>query len=209
VGFLNGKVALVDYATFTVKWEKKCRNEQVAAIAFSPNGQLLGLGSWDQMAELIDLDSKSSIALKCHTSSVTHLSFSEDSKFLITNSRDYEILFWNTETGKRVDKTLTADSKWWDFQCILGFPVRGIFGKDQDGTDNNAAHVSYSSRYVATGNDTGEVSLFRYPAAQKSQKKFVGHSSHVTNVRFTRNDQHLISTGGNDLGVFQWRVVSA
>jgi len=140
---------------------------------------------------------------------VTHLGFSEDSKFLMTNSRDYEILFWNTETGKRVDKSIVADIKWWDFQCILGFPVRGIFGAGQDGTDNNAAHVSYNpdptQKVVATGNDTGEVSLFRYPASQKSIKRFVGHSSHVTNVRFTRDDSYLISTGGNDLGVFQWK----
>jgi len=209
IGFLRGSIALIDYETFTVKYEKKHRQEQVAAIAFSPNGQLLGVGSWDQMVELIDLESKNSHAMKGHTSSVTHLSFSEDSKFLMTNSRDYEILFWNTETGKRVDKSITADVKWWDFQCILGFPVRGIFGAGQDGTDNNAAHVSYISdpaqKVVATGNDTGEVSLFRYPASQKSMKRFVGHSAHVTNVRFTRDDSYLISTGGNDLGVFQWK----
>jgi len=212
VGFLNGNVALVDYDSFTVKYEKKHRGEQVAAIAFSPNGQLVGVGSWDQMAELIDVESKSSVTLKGHTSSVTHITFSEDSKHLMTNSRDYEILFWNCETGKRVDKTLTGDIKWWDFQCILGFPVRGIFGAGQDGTDNNAAHVSYNAettkKLVVTGNDTGEVTLFRYPASQKSAKKFIGHSSHVTNVRFSRDDAFVISTGGNDLGVFLWSVVT-
>jgi len=213
VGFDNGKLALVDYETLAIKYEKKHRAEQIAAVAFSPNGQLVALGSWDQMAELVDLESKSSVTLKGHTSSVTHLSFSEDSKYLVTNSRDYEILFWNTETGKRVDKTVVADTKWWDWQCILGFPVKGIFGAGQDGTDNNAAHVSYTTdpakRVVATGNDTGEVTLFRYPASQKGQKKYVGHSAHVTNVRFSRDDEYLFSAGGNDTGVFQWKHIQA
>jgi WD40 repeat protein len=210
VGFDNGKVALVESDTLNIKYEKKHHAEQVAGVVFSPNGQLLAVGSWDQTAQLMDLESKSCVTLKGHTSSVTHLSFSEDSKFLVTNSKDYEILFWNTETGKRVDKAVVGDVKWWDWQCILGFPVRGIFGAGQDGTDNNAAHVSYTTdpakRLVATGNDTGEVSLFRYPASQKSMKKFIGHSSHVTNVRFSRDDEFLVSTGGNDTGVFLWKI---
>lgn len=34
-----------------------------------------------------------------------------------------------------------------------------------------------------------------------------GHGSHVTNVRFTHDDGHLVSLGGKDTGVFQWRVL--
>ena len=212
VGTNNGKIILVDYASFAVTYEKKHRQELISAVAFSPGGQLLALASWDQMAELIDMTSpaKNSVTLKGHTSSITHLTFSDDNKYLITNSKDYEILFWSTETGKRVDKSITADTKWADWSCILGFPVKGIFSKDQDGTDNNAAHVSYAAdptaRMVVTGNDTGEVSLFRYPASYGAVKKYVGHSSHVTNVRFTRDNQHVVSCGGNDTGVFLWRI---
>ena len=32
--------------------------------------------------------------------------------------------------------------------------------------------------------------------------------SHVMNVRFLCNDTHLISVGGNDAAVFQWRHVN-
>lgn len=34
-----------------------------------------------------------------------------------------------------------------------------------------------------------------------------GHGSHVTNVRFTHDDGHLVSLGGKDTSVFQWRVL--
>lgn len=36
-----------------------------------------------------------------------------------------------------------------------------------------------------------------------------GHGSHVTSVRFTHNDSHLISLGGKDASIFQWRVLGA
>ena len=36
-------------------------------------------------------------------------------------------------------------------------------------------------------------------------KKYVGHSAHVTNVRFTADKRHVISVGGADNAVFQWR----
>jgi microtubule-associated protein-like 6 len=35
--------------------------------------------------------------------------------------------------------------------------------------------------------------------------KYGGHSSHVTNVHFTCDDRYVLSTGGADLSIFQWR----
>ena len=39
-------------------------------------------------------------------------------------------------------------------------------------------------------------------------RKYVGHSAHVTNVRFTADKHHVISVGGADNAVFQWRFLS-
>lgn len=36
-------------------------------------------------------------------------------------------------------------------------------------------------------------------------KRYNGHSAHVTNVRWTHDDEHLISTGGDDTSVMVWR----
>ena len=36
-------------------------------------------------------------------------------------------------------------------------------------------------------------------------KKYVGHSAHVTNIRFSLDGQSVLSVGGADHAIFQWR----
>ena len=45
------------------------------------------------------------------------------------------------------------------------------------------------------------------PSAGAKFRKYVGHSAHVTNVRFTCDHRHVISLGGADHAIFQWRFL--
>jgi len=156
--------------------------------------------------------------LKGHTSSITHLNFSVCSRFLQTNSRDYEILWWDVESGKRLD-AIDPATEWDRWNCVLGWPIQGVFWNAEDGTDVNCAIVSGNNgnddengnKFVVTGDDTGHVTVYKYPVFAKKPKyvQCNGHSAHVTNVRLTRSDnqKYLFSTGGGDLATFQWRVV--
>jgi microtubule-associated protein-like 6 len=61
-------------------------------------------------------------------------------------------------------------------------------------------------KICVTGDDFGTVKLFSFPNFKNSAyNKFIGHSSHVTNVRFSYDDSYLISVGGNDKSIFQWK----
>lgn len=44
-------------------------------------------------------------------------------------------------------------------------------------------------------------------SSQAPSHVYSGHSSHVTNVDFLCDDSHLISTGGKDMSIMQWRVI--
>jgi microtubule-associated protein-like 6 len=52
------------------------------------------------------------------------------------------------------------------------------------------------------------VVLFKYPVVVEKQKRkeYVGHSSHVTRVRFTYDDSYLISIGGLDKSIIIWKT---
>jgi len=55
--------------------------------------------------------------------------------------------------------------------------------------------------------DNSLVKLFRFPVDTGAQfREYEGHSSHVSNIRFSVNDTHIISIGGNDRTIFQWKV---
>lgn len=43
--------------------------------------------------------------------------------------------------------------------------------------------------------------------SQAPSHYYGGHSSHVTNVTFLYNDSYLVSTGGKDMSVMQWRII--
>ena len=79
-----------------------------------------------------------------------------------------------------------------------------------DGTDVNAVARTADGTLMVTADDFGLVKLFRYPCiVPRAQcRTYYGHSSHVTNVVFVHDDAYLISTGGNDRAVFQWRVIT-
>lgn len=65
---------------------------------------------------------------------------------------------------------------------------------------------------IATSDDLGKVNLFRYPCVHPEKAQcvsYAGHSSHVMNVRWTVADEYLISCGGNDKCLMQWRHTMA
>lgn len=61
--------------------------------------------------------------------------------------------------------------------------------------------------FIATGDKQSNLNIYRCPTVDGAQKQsFIGHSSFVTNVRFSANDDYIITTGGNDLSVFIWNT---
>ena len=63
---------------------------------------------------------------------------------------------------------------------------------------------------MVSADDFGKVKLFSWPCAGSTTRYrgYVGHSSHVANVRFTHADRWVVSAGGADMSLFQWRVIA-
>lgn len=80
-------------------------------------------------------------------------------------------------------------------------------GSDINHCDRSASDHPDGYKLLAAGDDFGKVKIFRYPSMNLASEATIcrGHSSHVTKVKFTKSG-HLISTGGNDAAVIQWKV---
>jgi WD40 repeat protein len=233
----HGAIALVDFKSFSENSENseklensensnliiptkvKFKSGPVNDIKFSPEGDLCAVASghivyvfetatWT--LRKYEKEKEKEIGFDKHTSSVTHMDFSSDGKILMTNTEDYEIFYWDVESGEHVlDSSRTRDLDFGRWTCTLGWPVQGIWEEGADGTDVNAVCTSNSRKVLATGDDFGQTKLFKYPCVTPHAKarKYLGHSSHVTNVRFTSDNHYLLSTGGRDTAIFQWRFV--
>uniref|UniRef100_A0A8C4HTX0 EMAP like 1 n=1 Tax=Dicentrarchus labrax TaxID=13489 RepID=A0A8C4HTX0_DICLA len=190
-------------------------NEQLSVMSYGPDGNFLAIGSHDNyiyIYAVAENGRKYSRVGKCsgHSSFITHLDWSVDSQYLVSNSGDYEILYWIPSVCKQVVSVeTTRDIEWATYTCTLGFHVFGLWPDGSDGTDINAVCRSNDKSLLVTGDDFGKVHLFSYPCSQFRAPSHIygGHSSHVTNVSFLHEDSYLVSTGGKDMSVMQWRIV--
>ena len=61
----------------------------------------------------------------------------------------------------------------------------------------------------AVANDFGLVEIFRNPNNKASRSKaYKAHSEHVTNVKWTLDNQFVLSAGGYDQCIMQWRITN-
>jgi len=163
-----------------------------------------------------------------HSSAVIHFDFSLDEKYIQSNCQAGELLFSEIPVETANDhkvKQITSASKLADYNgladdddddskavwatqtCVLGWSVQGIWPPGVDTTEINACDKHISGKFIATADDSSHVKLFRFPSVQEGSKylTFDGHSSHVTNVKWTVGN-HLISSGGNDKCIFVWQM---
>ncbi|XP_052602373.1 echinoderm microtubule-associated protein-like 4 isoform X4 [Peromyscus californicus insignis] len=216
IGTHSGRWFVLDAETRDLVSIHTDGNEQLSVMRYSVDGTLLAVGSHDNFIYLYTVSEnarKYSRYGKCtgHSSYITHLDWSPDNKHIMSNSGDYEILYWDIENGCKLirNRSDCKDIDWTTYTCVLGFQVFGVWPEGSDGTDINALVRSHNRRVIAVADDFCKVHLFQYPCskAKAPSHKYSAHSSHVTNVSFTHNDSHLISTGGKDMSIIQWKLV--
>ncbi|XP_039640334.1 echinoderm microtubule-associated protein-like 4 isoform X3 [Perca fluviatilis] len=216
IGTHSGKWYVLDAETTDLVAIHTDGNEQLSVMRFSVDGTLLAVGSHDNFIYLYNVSErgrKYSRYGKCsgHSSYITHLDWSPDNNFIMSNSGDYEILYWDIPNGCKLirNRSECKDIDWASYTCVLGYHVFGVWPEGSDGTDINALIRSHNRKVIALADDFCKVHLFAYPCStpKAPSHKYSAHSSHVTNVSFLFNDSHLISTGGKDTSIMQWRLV--
>ncbi|KAK3752556.1 hypothetical protein QZH41_013411, partial [Actinostola sp. cb2023] len=181
IGHKDGSFTIIQSSSGNVLVHKKCSREKISELKFSPDGVYLALASHDNYIYVFKLQLNGvgqSIELqgKCsgHTSYVTHLDWSADSTQIQSTSGDYELLFWDVLICERITSSEEMrNTDWASHNCVLGYPVLGIWPDESDGTDINAVDRSHSKRLLATADDFGNVNMFRYPCANLKTCKSV------------------------------------
>jgi microtubule-associated protein-like 6 len=206
----QGAFIVVNEADLTIVAEARDSRQYIVDVRFSLNGETMAVASSDNNIYLYNTnDFASKGKCKKHTSSITHFDFSVDGDWIQSNCQASELLFFNANTGEhQTSATAMKDIQWASQTCVLGWGVQGIWPPFADGSQMNCADRSNSGKLLAVADDFGQLKLFRYPCVSKGAAFNCsrGHASHATRVCFVTDDTHVISIGGHDKCVFQWRV---
>ena len=217
IGCKSGELYIYDAESLTKKqFIKENVRKSISDLKYSPDGNLLAVGGLDKDTDgfmhifIYDCKNKYKTVkkLKGHTSKVTHIDWSDDGEYIQSNSTSYELLYHSIENGEQITNISSLrDINWYTWTCVLGWPVQGIWPPCASGDDINACDRDKTGKVIVTSDDYSKVKLFRYPSAieRAAYNQYNGHSSHVTNIRFMTDNKHVISIGGNDKAIFQFK----
>nr|XP_006815111.1 PREDICTED: echinoderm microtubule-associated protein-like CG42247-like [Saccoglossus kowalevskii] len=210
-----GRFIILNAATGTHITSVQVGNEQLDAIKYSPDGNILAMGSHDNNIYLFSVLDDGNVyrkigVLQGHENFITHLDWSDDGYYLQSVSGNYDLLYWDVNSMKREKVAMVMrDAAWKTQSCILGYDVLGVWASKEVGTDVNVVERSPHQDILVAGDNHGFLSVFRYPCTSPKAESHdcKAYSSHVTNLRFLQDDKFMISTGGLDACVMQWVLV--
>jgi len=212
-----------------VKHEGRKAKKAINDIKYSPQGNAFVVSSEDgrvYVHEAADFSLRT-VCTKTPTP-VKSLDWSLDGKYLQGVTRGMDLVFFDVATGKPLaTPAIVRDTSWATATVPVGFNVQGVWPGDAPPTSTLAAGSggesgrparpsnvdvqtvdrSKSERLVAMGDDSGNVEVFFFPCTheKESAKAIGGHATHVTKVRFTEDDAYLITIGGFNRSIIQYK----
>lgn len=189
----------------------------VTVMKFSPDGKLLTCGCLDGQILIFAADQNYNIlhTVAIHESYISHIDFSADSHYFRINCGGYEVAFYRSSAGVRVeDTTEVRDVEWHTHHCPMTWAVQGAWSLALDGTEITSCDCRISpsliDSLVLTGDNYGRIQLYRYPAVTDKviSKRYKPSSAGISATFFLRSGVTVISISGSDNTIFKWRCVS-
>tara|TARA_B110000977_G_scaffold145099_1_gene184159 strand:+ start:2157 stop:5144 length:2988 start_codon:yes stop_codon:yes gene_type:complete len=206
-------------------WSEE-RNKQVSdrieALSFSPDSSFLAAAGGDRTVRVYANVSGrfTLVATLCgHSCTIRALDWSDNGQLLRSQCVGGELLHWQLEKDDVGQKDFSfskspftgdvRDITWRTHCSTVGFPVMGVWGLGGAGNDViSACDVSYDSRYLVTGDSSGDAKVFNYPCVvhDAPAKREKAHGSRVGDVKFSSDSKWVATVGTLDKSLMIWRI---
>ncbi|KAK3267854.1 hypothetical protein CYMTET_23613 [Cymbomonas tetramitiformis] len=225
VGCVKGELLVLDIETSKLVASMSCGG-RIHTCRYSPCGKLLAVAVGNVVKIYDSTKGVNGQYVKLEdcvgsTGDVLHLDWTKDSHYIMADTSTGELRAWEAADGDSAPfahGSEAVDSEWHTSTCLTAWGAQGIWPEASNSIqDINACCRSHRGHWrdgdqvLAATDDFGGLRLFRYPVdvGRANFTEYHGHSAHVTNCSFTYNDKYLITVGGGDRCVFQWRHMEA
>ena len=146
----DGAFVILDTATLGVVHEARDARLPLTCCAFSPDGRALAFGADDRALYVYDAgDFAATTKCRGHRGRVCHIDWSSDAQLIQSCDDAGELLFWEADSGEPRAPRLVRDAAWATQSCIFGWPLRGCWGEDGNGSGGNLAPLTACARLPA------------------------------------------------------------
>ena len=212
IGCKNGYVLIYDVASMKVFKTLKDRESEITCLKFSSDGEWLSVAGGD--CQIIHYKIKNNYSLnsrmRAHKEKVLHFDFNEENTYIQSVCEAGELIYSKVQTGQRIKSGFSKfkDEVWSTWTLPVGWHTQGIWPPCSSGEDINAVAYSQDLKILASVDDFGLLKTFRFPVSKphSAYSQYLAHSSHATNAIFVDNSNYLLTTGGFDKTVMQWRI---
>ncbi|KAL2097767.1 hypothetical protein ACEWY4_006974 [Coilia grayii] len=207
-----------DIRTFkelTVRGCRECAFSHGGHMFAAANGNVIHIYSTTTFDNLLNL--------KGHNGKVRAVVWSADDSRLVSCGMDGAVYEWNTLTSKRESESVLKSCSY--NSVAISSDGKNVFAVGTDNTlkeiqgcqvmrEMGAEDVTYtavtmarSGRTIFTGTSTGTIRAIKYPIpAQKEWTEYQAHSSAITKMLITFDDQFLL-TVSQDGCLFVWKII--
>lgn len=190
--------------------------DYLESLSYSPDGSRLAATCHNASVYVFDVLDDAVIyrrrakkgILEGHSEGVINVDWSMSNKFIQTESRDYELAFWDTDQMTSVAPEATVETEWATHRCTLGARVVGAWSHLEPNVNISCANTSNDKKMLVTGNSDGTLRLYKYPCSSKNAKfdERRPYSEPIKAIEFSSNDLQVFTIGGRDCGTLQWAL---
>eukprot|EP01038_Epipyxis_sp_PR26KG_P009724 gene9724-13087_t len=210
----SGTFIVMNEEDMSVVHEARDSSHAVTLIKFSPEGDTLAIGTNDGSIYLYAVQDDYELIGKCvrHTAAVTQLDFSVDGEWIRSNSKNFELCFFNADDASYQSNIASMrDVPWATNSCIYTWHTKGIHASPYNSELVVQAQTpgENPNQFILTGSNLGYLGLYSFPVVFEDCElhRLPAHCKEVGALQFTFDSSYVISLGRYDRSIIQWECV--